>query len=108
MLGAWAGSWYRQSFGYDGANRLTSANTGSSTATYSYNGEGVRVGKTVNGTATYLQDVVGGMPHVLVETTGGDALSRVGHGRNVAADIVCYVCQLQFSRKVIKPRRRSP
>ncbi len=56
-------------FGYDAANRLTSANTGANAATYDYNGEGVRVGKTVNGTTTaYLQDVVGDLPHVLTET----------------------------------------
>lgn len=60
------------SYGYDSADHLTSASTGSDTATYAYDGEGVRVGKTVNGTTTsYLQDVVGGLPHVLVETTGG-------------------------------------
>ena len=71
-----------QSFGSDQANHLTSANTGSQSASYSYNGEGTRVGKTVGGTATsYLQDLVGGLPRVLVESTGGqDAVYVYGLG----------------------------
>ncbi len=51
-------------------------------ASYAYSGDGVRLSKTVNGTnTTYLQDVVGGLPRVLVETTAGqDTLYVYGLG----------------------------
>ena len=37
---------------YDGFNRLIKVTSGSVTATYAYNGEGLRIGKTVNGVTT--------------------------------------------------------
>ncbi|WP_026423737.1 hypothetical protein [Actinokineospora inagensis] len=40
-----------KTFGYDQANRLSSASTGS-TASYTYDGTGLRTGKTVNGNTT--------------------------------------------------------
>ena len=38
--------------GYDGFNRLVKVATGNTTSTYTYNGDGLRVSKTVNGTTT--------------------------------------------------------
>jgi RHS repeat-associated protein len=59
-------------FGYDQADRLTSYRAGSTSASYSYNGDGLRVAKTVNGTTTsYVWDLAEGMPLLLQETTGG-------------------------------------
>ena len=61
-----------QSFTWDALNRMVSWTDGTSTASYSYNGDGVRVGRTVNGTTTtYLQDLAAGLPVVLRETTSG-------------------------------------
>ncbi len=62
-----------QTFTWDNANRLVSLTNGGTSASYTYNGDGVRVGRTVDGTATsYLQDLAGGLPVVLRETTGGN------------------------------------
>ncbi len=63
-------------YGYDGADRLASVTTGAGSAGYSYNGEGVRVGETVDetvdGTATsYLQDQAASLPRVMLETSAG-------------------------------------
>ena len=50
-------------FSWDYANRLSSAATGSTTASYSYDGDGTRTSKTVNGTTTpYVWDRQAGLP----------------------------------------------
>jgi YD repeat-containing protein len=61
-------------YGYDQADRLTSYSQGSTSASYTYNGDGLRVAKTVNGTTTsYVWDLAEGMPLLLQETTNGTA-----------------------------------
>lgn len=53
--------------GYDQANRLTSYGT---TATYAYNGDGLRMSKTVSGTTTsFAWDQSGGLPLLLSDST---------------------------------------
>jgi RHS repeat-associated protein len=50
-------------FAWDYDNRLTQATAGTHTASYSYDGDGVRVGATVDGNqASYLVDTQGGLP----------------------------------------------
>jgi RHS repeat-associated protein len=50
-------------FSWDYANRLATAQTGGATASYSYDGDGNRTSKTVNGTTTpYLWDREAGLP----------------------------------------------
>jgi len=67
-------------YSYDYANRLVEVISGTQTITFTYNGDGVRVGKCVDGTCTtYLQDVAAPLPVVLVDTTGGqDSLYTYG------------------------------
>jgi RHS repeat-associated protein len=67
-------------YSYDYANRLVEVISGTRTITYTYNGDGVRVGKCVNGTCTtYVQDITVPLPVVLVETTDGqDTLYTYG------------------------------
>lgn len=68
--------------GHDQANRLTSYGT---TATYAYNGDGLRTSKTVGGVTTpFTWDATGGLPSLLVEGTtnyiygpGGLPLERI-------------------------------
>jgi RHS repeat-associated protein len=49
--------------GYDQANRLTSRQQGSNSARYGYNGDGLRMSKTVNGTAeTFQWDLTRSLP----------------------------------------------
>jgi len=61
-----------QTFTWNRAGRMTGLTNGATTASYRYNGDGVRLGKTLNGTATnYLQDQTAGLPVVVRETTGG-------------------------------------
>ena len=85
------------SLGYDQANRLTSWNQGSTSATYTYNGDGLRMSKTVGGaTSTFTWDVSGSLPLLLSDGTsqyiygpsgtpieqlsGTPGISRVGNG----------------------------
>lgn len=52
--------------GYDQANRLTSFAQGATSATYSYNGDGLRMSKTTSGvTARFAWDVTGTTPQLL-------------------------------------------
>jgi RHS repeat-associated protein len=61
-----------RTFTYDAANRLTSVTSGTLTTTFEYDGLGNRVAQTVDGaTTTYTLDVAGGLPEVIVATTGG-------------------------------------
>jgi RHS repeat-associated protein len=65
---------------YDTANRLTQVANGATTVQFTYDGDGKRTSKTVNGTSTsYLYDVNAVLPVVLVETTdGADTLYTYG------------------------------
>jgi RHS repeat-associated protein len=57
---------------FDPLDRLTQVVSGTTTVQFAYNGDGVRLGKTVNGVATaYVQDVQASLPVVLAETAGG-------------------------------------
>jgi len=56
---------------YDSLDRLSQVVSGTITVAFTYNGDGVRVGKNSNGTLTdYVQDTVPNLPVVLQETTG--------------------------------------
>ncbi len=62
-----------QTFSWDRANRLVGLTNGAVNASYRYNGDGVRLGKTVDGVVTdYLQDQAAGLPMVVRETVGTD------------------------------------
>lgn len=59
-----------QTFTWNLAGKLSGMTNGAVSASYQYNGDGVRLGKTVNGAATaYLQDIAGGLPVVIREVT---------------------------------------
>jgi YD repeat-containing protein len=60
-------------FTYDAANRLITATNGTTlTLGYRHNGDGVLVAQTVDGVeTTFVQDVGGSLPQILVETSGG-------------------------------------
>jgi RHS repeat-associated protein len=61
-----------RTFTYDAANRLTSVTSGTLTTTVEYDGLGNRTAQTVGGVTTeYVLDVAGGLPEVIVATTGG-------------------------------------
>lgn len=50
-------------YSWDQANRLTSYAAGTTSATYSYNGDGLRISKTVNGTGeAFAWDIAEGLP----------------------------------------------
>jgi RHS repeat-associated protein len=60
-----------QTFTWNPAGKLETWTDGSNSASYQYNGDGVRVSYTVNEVATtYLQDLATGMAVVLSENTG--------------------------------------
>jgi RHS repeat-associated protein len=53
---------------YDQADRLISATTSTATATYTYNGDGLRMSKTVGGTTeTYTYDQTAGVPAIITD-----------------------------------------
>lgn len=57
-------------YGYDQADRLTSYGSGSTSATYTYNGDGLRTNKAVNGvTQPEVWDLAEGMPIMLTDGT---------------------------------------
>jgi RHS repeat-associated protein len=57
---------------WDAANRLVSADVDGVVSTYAYDGLGQRTSQTVGGVTTeYVLDVAGGLPEVIVATTGG-------------------------------------
>jgi RHS repeat-associated protein len=67
-----------QTFSWDALGRMTGLVNGGTTASYAYNGDSVRVGKTVSGTTTsYLQDLGAGLPTVVAETTSGNTVQYV-------------------------------
>jgi hypothetical protein len=59
-----------RSFAWDHENRMTQATIGSVTATYTYNGDGLRMSQTVGSTTTsYVWDIAGGLPMLLQDGT---------------------------------------
>ena len=57
-------------YGYDEASRLTLYTSSSETATYTYNGDGLRMSKTVNGVTTpFTWDAAGSTPLLLSDGT---------------------------------------
>jgi RHS repeat-associated protein len=57
---------------WDAANRLVSANVDGVASSFEYDGSGNRTAQTVGGVTTeYVLDVTGGLPEVIVATTGG-------------------------------------
>jgi YD repeat-containing protein len=57
---------------WDAANRLVGANVDGVVSAYEYDGLGNRVAQTVDGVTTeYVLDIGGGLPEVIVATTGG-------------------------------------
>jgi len=70
-----------RTFQYDYANRLVQVVSGTLTTEFTYNGNGRRVSKTVNGTETrYTLDTAMGLVQVLVELTGDGSTSYLyGH-----------------------------
>jgi YD repeat-containing protein len=57
---------------WDAANRLVSANVDGVASSFEYDGSGNRTTQTVGGVTTeYVLDVAGGLPEVIVATTGG-------------------------------------
>ena len=74
-------------FTYDALDRMTQAVSGGTTVQYAYDGDGVRLRKTVNGTATsYLQDVGAPLPIVVGETTSGQT-SRYVYGLDLVTQV---------------------
>ena len=82
-------------YSYDALDRLTQVVSGTTTVQFAYDGDGVRLGKTVDGVTTaYVQDVGALLPVVLVETTGGQT-TRYLYGNALialadAADVASY------------------
>jgi RHS repeat-associated protein len=70
-----------RSYSYDHANRLLQVVSGTLTTSFTYNGAGDRVGKTVDGVTTdYVLDPAAGLTQVLVESTGGQQTAYLyGH-----------------------------
>jgi YD repeat-containing protein len=65
-----------RSYTHDHANRLTQVVSGTLTTSFTYNGAGDRVAKTVDGvTSDYVLDPAAGLTQVLQETTAGQATS---------------------------------
>jgi RHS repeat-associated protein len=72
---------------FDALDRLTQVVSGTTTVQFGYNGDGVRLSKTVNGVATsYVQDLAAGLSVVLAETTGGQT-SRYVYGNGLVTRI---------------------
>ncbi|MBC7250155.1 MAG: PKD domain-containing protein [Anaerolineae bacterium] len=75
-----------RTFQYDYANRLVQVVSGTLTTEFTYNGDGHRVAKTVNGTQTrYTLDPAMGLVQVLVEVTGGEATTYL-YGLDLLAE----------------------
>jgi RHS repeat-associated protein len=74
-------------YSFDPLDRLTQVVSGTTTVQLAYNGDGVRMGKTVNAAGTaYVQDVQAGLPVVLAETTGGQTSLYV-YGNDLLARV---------------------
>ncbi len=74
-------------YAYDPLDRLTQVVDGATTVQFTYNGDGVRLSKTADGTTTaYLQDLQSALPVVLTETTGGQSNAYL-YGMDLLAQI---------------------
>jgi len=74
-----------QTFTWNHAGRMVELTNAGTTASYRYNGDGVRLGKTVNGIVTdYLQDQAAGLPVVVRETASG-TISEYVYGTDMLA-----------------------
>jgi YD repeat-containing protein len=72
-----------ESYGWDWANRLTSATVNGTTTSYAYDGDGVRVGTTTGGVTTpYVWDRVGELPRMVYDGT-----TRYLHADGILAEI---------------------
>jgi RHS repeat-associated protein len=71
-----------RTFTYDLANRLVSTTSGSTTTTYHYDGDGIRLDATTGGQKTaYLWDASGPLPELVLERDGsGGFLRRYVYG----------------------------
>ncbi|MGH3133057.1 MAG: DUF6531 domain-containing protein [Gaiellaceae bacterium] len=69
-----------RTFSYDLANRMQTTALGSTTTTYAYDGDGIRLqastGTQANRTINFLWDVSFGLPQLALERNGRDALLR--------------------------------
>jgi YD repeat-containing protein len=82
---------------WDAANRLVSANVDGVVSSFEYDGSGNRTAQTVGGVTTeYVLDVRGGLPEVIVATTGGagagsnpGGVRRRGVGVRAAGSLAC-------------------
>jgi RHS repeat-associated protein len=74
-----------RTYTYDHANRLTQVVSGTLTTSFTYNGAGDRVAKTVDSVTTeYVLDPAAGLIQVLQETTAGQATNYL-YGRDLLA-----------------------
>jgi RHS repeat-associated protein len=73
-------------FTWNAAGRLVGVGNVTTTVVYTYNGDGVRVAQAVGGTVTtVVQDLAGGLPQVLVESTGAVTTEYV-YGHDLLAE----------------------
>jgi YD repeat-containing protein len=76
-FGDWRGNLRIQGtnvYTWDAANRLVSANVDGVVSSFEYDGSGDRTAQTGGGvTMEYVLDVAGGLPEVIVATTGGSS-----------------------------------
>jgi RHS repeat-associated protein len=73
------------SYMYDYANRLVSVEDMTTTVVYTYNGDGHRMAKAVDGVTTIYVVAVLGLSQVLVETTGGESVVYL-YGHDLLAE----------------------
>jgi RHS repeat-associated protein len=74
-------------YDFNALDRLTEVVSGTMTVQFGYNGDGVRVRKTINGAGThYIQDVAAPLTMVLAETTGGET-NRYVYGNDLLAQV---------------------
>ncbi|MFN8486849.1 MAG: right-handed parallel beta-helix repeat-containing protein [Caldilineaceae bacterium] len=74
-------------YAFDPLDRLTKVISGTTTVAFAYDGDGVRLRKTVNGTVTnYLQDVAAPLPVVVSETIGTQS-NRYIYGSDLIAQV---------------------
>jgi RHS repeat-associated protein len=68
-----------RTFTYDAADRLLTVTGGGTNASYTYNGDGLRVGETVNSVSTsYAWDVAAPLPQVLANSGGATYVYGLG------------------------------
>ncbi len=74
-------------FGYDHEDRMTSTSIGGTAATYTHNGDGLRMSRAIGGSSvSYRWDVGAGLPVILQDSAGNsyvyglDLISRTDSG----------------------------